>query len=90
MYFWENVYSGPLTMFNWIILGVLRVLNFLTEVLLIYNVVSVSAIQQSNSVIFCCCSVTNLCPTPCDPTDCGTPGSSVLHHLPEFAQIHVH
>ena len=22
----------------------------------------------------------------CDPMDCSTPGSSVLHHLPEFAQ----
>ena len=25
-----------------------------------------------------------------DPTDCNMPGSSVLHHLPEFVQIHVH
>ena len=24
------------------------------------------------------------------PTDCSMPGSSVLHYLPEFAQIHVH
>ena len=24
------------------------------------------------------------------PMDCSTPGSPVLHHLPEFAQIHVH
>ena len=28
--------------------------------------------------------------TFCDPVDCSTPGSSVLHYLPEFAQIHVH
>ena len=26
----------------------------------------------------------------CDPMDCSTPGSSVLHCLLEFAQIHVH
>ena len=26
----------------------------------------------------------------CDPMDCSTPGSFVLHHLLEFAQIHVH
>ena len=26
----------------------------------------------------------------CVPFDCSTPGSPVLHHLPEFAQIHVH
>ena len=25
-----------------------------------------------------------------DPVDCNTPGSSVLHYLLEFAQIHVH
>ena len=27
---------------------------------------------------------------PFDPVDRSTPGFSVLHHLPEFAQIHVH
>ena len=26
----------------------------------------------------------------CDPMDRSIPGSSVLHYLPEFAQIHVH
>ena len=29
----------------------------------------------------CCCSVAKLCPTFCDPMDCSTPGSSVLHYL---------
>ena len=38
----------------------------------------------------CCCSVAKSCQTLCDPVDCGTPGFPVLHHLPEFAQIHVH
>ena len=37
-----------------------------------------------------CCSVTQLCPTLCNPMDCNTPGFLVLHHLPEFAQTHVH
>ena len=27
----------------------------------------------------CCCSVTQLCPTLCDPMDCSTPGIPVLH-----------
>ena len=36
-----------------------------------------------------CCSVTKLCPTLCDPMDCSTPGSPVLHHLMELAQIHI-
>ena len=38
----------------------------------------------------CCCSMAKSCPTLCDPIDCSTPGSYVLHYLPEFAQIHVH
>ena len=37
-----------------------------------------------------CCSVSHLCPTPCDPMDCRTSGFPVLHYLPEFAQTHVH
>ena len=28
--------------------------------------------------------------TLCDPMGCSMPGFSVLHYLPEFAQIHVH
>ena len=31
-----------------------------------------------------------MCPIPCDPMDCSTPGFPVLHYLPEFAQTHVH
>ena len=38
----------------------------------------------------CCCSVTKLCVSLCDPMDCSTPGSSVLQYFPELAQIHVH
>jgi len=34
--------------------------------------------------------VPQLCPTLCDPMDCSFPGLLVLHHLPEFAQVHVH
>ena len=26
----------------------------------------------------------------CDPMDCSTAGLPVPHHLPEFAQVHVH
>ena len=29
-------------------------------------------------------------PSVCDPVDYSTPGSSVLHYLPEFAQTQVH
>ena len=35
-------------------------------------------------------SVTQSCPTLCDPMDCSTPGFPVYHQLPELAQTHVH
>ena len=38
----------------------------------------------------CCWLVTQSCPTLCDPMDFSTSGSSALHYIPEFAQIHVH
>ena len=54
----------------------------------------VSAVQQSESATHtyrgCCCSVTKLCPTLCNPLDCSTPGLPVPQHLPEFTQVRVH
>ena len=51
----------------------------------------------SFSCIFSCAthsftdfSVTQSCPTLCGPMDYSMPGFPVLHHLPEFAQIHFH
>ena len=35
-------------------------------------------------------SVTQSCPTLCDPMNRSTPGLLVHHHLPEFTQTHVH
>ena len=35
-------------------------------------------------------SVTQSCPTLCDPMDHSMPGLPVHHQLPEFAQTHVH
>ena len=50
----------------------------------------VIAINFNGSVPFICfCSVTQTCPTLCNPMDCSTPGFPVLHNLPEFAQTHV-
>ena len=37
-----------------------------------------------------CCSVSQSCPTLCDPKDCSTPGFPVLPYLMEFGQTHVH
>ena len=44
--------------------------------------------QFSSSVQFS--SVTQLCPTLCDPMNRSTPGLPVHQQLPEFAQTHVH
>ena len=57
------------------------------------NLVS-DSIWNSIDPIFRLCSVrfssvTQSCPTFCDPMDCSMPGFSVLHHLPELAQTHV-
>ena len=35
-------------------------------------------------------SVTQLCPTLCDPINCSMPGLPVHHLLPDFTQTHVH
>ena len=35
-------------------------------------------------------SVTQSCPTLCDPMNCSTPGLPVHHKLPDFTQTHVH
>ena len=35
-------------------------------------------------------SVTQSCPTLCNPMNCSTPGFAVLHHLLELGQTHVH
>ena len=43
---------------------------------------------KTNSVQFS--SVTQSCPTLCDPTNSSTPGLPVHHQLPEFTQTHVH
>ena len=44
--------------------------------------ISVATVQLS--------SVTQSCPTLCNPMDCSTPGLPVHHQLPEFTQTHVH
>ena len=35
-------------------------------------------------------SVTQSCPTVCNPMDCSTPGLPIHHQLPEFTQTQVH
>ena len=44
--------------------------------------------QSQSSVQFS--SVTQSCPTLCNPMNCSTPGLPVYHQLPEFTQTQVH
>ena len=37
----------------------------------------------------CCCSVSQSCPTLCNPMDCSMTRIPVLHYLLEFSQTHV-
>jgi len=46
--------------------------------------------QMSTGDTISCCTVAKLCLILCDCMDCSMPGSSVLHYLLEFAQIHVY
>ena len=39
-------------------------------------------------ICYCCCSVTKLSPTLCNPMEFSTPCSPVLHYLPKFASTH--
>ena len=45
--------------------------------------------RRLNSPLYCC-PVTKWCPTLFDPMNYSMPGFPILHHLPEFPQIHVH
>ena len=46
------------------------------------NKITFSSVQFS--------SVTQSCPTLCDPMICSTPGLPVYHQLPDFTQTHIH
>ena len=45
---------------------------------------------NSNTIIVQFNSVTQSCPTLCNPMNHSTPGLPVHHQLPEFTQTHVH
>ena len=46
--------------------------------------------QLAFSTFSLCCSVTQSCPTLCDPMDYTKPGLPVPHHLRKFAQVNIH
>ena len=48
------------------------------------------SVPKIHTLIRSYCSFTKLHLPFCDPMNCSTLESSVLHHLPEFAETHVH
>ena len=52
------------------------------------NTLWINIFQKFHSVQFS--SVTQSCPTLCDPMNRSTPGLPVHHQLPEFTQTHIH
>ena len=63
--------------------------NFFWSIV-VYNVVLIYFVQQSDSIIYQFSSVAQLCPTLWDPMNRSMPGLPVHHQLPEFTQTHVH
>ena len=68
------------------------IFNILSRLVIIFAVI-ISWLQSPSAVIFSSVqfsSVTQSCPTLCDPMIRNTPGLPVHHQLPEFTQTHVH
>ena len=71
------VYGHPCSLFSWII-----------NIQSVNNPAKLQKFTLVPSIL--CCSVAKSCPTLLDPMKCSTPSFPVPHHLPDFAQVHVH
>ena len=74
---WSHTICGP-----WLLLFSIMFSRFKRTVA--YTSTPFISVSQAVS------SVTQSCPTLCDPMDCSTPGLPVHHQLPELAQTHFH
>ena len=103
--FWRNVYFCPffkkincfiyLSIDLWEFLyprykNLIRYMNYKYFISFYGLSVFLSQLLFSHSVMSNSLSVTQSCPTLCDPMDCSMPVFPVLHYLLEFAQTHVH
>ena len=64
----------------------------LVHVIMWMNLKNIMLNREARNISYLqeCCSVTQSCPTLCNPLDGSSPGFPVLHHFPELAQTHVH
>ena len=65
-----------------------KVMTNLDSIFKSRDITLLTKVHLVNSVQFS--SVTQSCPTLCDPMNRSRPGLSVHHHLPEFTQTHIH
>ena len=70
----------------------LRFFKIWTKVLTLlhYCFLENNKVLQSNYPSIQFSSVSQPCPTLCDPMNCSMPGLPVHHQLPEFTQTHIH
>jgi len=74
----------PKTLFSW----APKSMQVVTATMKVKDACSLEEKLRSTSVQFS--SVTQSCPTLCDPMNCSTPGLPVHQQLPEFTQTHIH
>ena len=92
---WKNVAGNQSLNTAWILLPSYNLIQNKIQILDSLPFLETLKPEQRNGwVVYhmtpCCCSVAQSCLTLCDPMDCSMPGFPVLHHLPEFAQTHIH
>ena len=83
----------PLTVWiktNWKILKEMGILDHLTCLLRNLYAGQEATVRTGHGTTVQFSSVTQLCPTLCNPMNRSTPGLPVHHQLPEFTQTHVH
>ena len=96
-------FSAHLFWCHWVPWSVIRCLSvtlvilanckmFMKVYFLLFNLnwrmIALCIVLVSATLLFM--TVCQSCPTLCVPVGCSTPGLPVHHHLPKFAQVHVH
>ena len=91
-FFYFSYYTFQLQKFDYfLIISVSLWIFYLVDIFFTFNSLDTASLTSLNVlIIICCCWVSKLYLTVCNPMDYSTPGFPVLHYLREFAQIHVH
>ena len=85
---WSHHFMGNRWGKQTLFLGAPKSLQMVTVAMKLKDAYSLKEKLWPTSVQFS--SVSQSCPTLCDPVNCSTPGLPVHHQLPEFTQTHIH